>query len=157
MAPRRKTGGRKAGTPNKVNAATRDRIEAEGDPVGLLIAIAKGDPLKAAPVKDAADAVETYPTTDQRLNAARWLGERLVPPAKSRAVQFSMPSLEKPEDLPAAIDAVISAAAAGSLRLDEADTFISLIDSKRKALETADLAARVAALEEASQKAAGAR
>ena len=43
-----KTGGRKRGVANKVTAATRERIEREADPIGLLARIVRGEAIEAA-------------------------------------------------------------------------------------------------------------
>tara|TARA_B100000809_G_C14732210_1_gene385418 strand:+ start:13 stop:270 length:258 start_codon:yes stop_codon:yes gene_type:complete len=52
-----KTGGRQKGTPNRVNAASRDRIEQEADPIGFLIRIVRGEALEdEKPSLDGSDA-----------------------------------------------------------------------------------------------------
>ena len=63
-----KWGGRRAGTPNKVNVEVRSRIEVEADPVGFLIKVVKGRKVRGE-----------YPTTEQRMRAAEKLLGKIVP------------------------------------------------------------------------------
>ena len=79
-----KTGGRVRGTPNRVNAISRDFIISHGAPVEILCKIAKGEKIQAA--ADAASSSKRqgiYPTLDQRLAAARILASKIVPDLKS--------------------------------------------------------------------------
>ena len=55
-------------TPNRVNAASRDRIEQEADPIGFLIRIVRGEALE-----------DEKPSLDQRMNAARLLAGKVLP------------------------------------------------------------------------------
>ena len=72
-----KWGGRRAGTPNKVNIEIRSRIEVEADPVGFLIKVVKGRKVRGE-----------YPTTDQRMRAAEKLLGKIVPEVK--AIELSL-------------------------------------------------------------------
>ena len=79
-----KTGGRVKGTPNRVNAISRDFIISHGAPVEILCKIAKGEKIQAA--ADTASSSKRqgiYPTLDQRLAAARILASKIVPDLKS--------------------------------------------------------------------------
>ena len=67
-----KTGGRTRGTPNKINVATRQRIEDEADPIGFLCGITRGQDL---------DGVT--PTLEQRMAAAKILAEKVLPDLRS--------------------------------------------------------------------------
>ena len=82
-----KTGGRKKGIPNKISVATRERIQREADPIGFLIDVANGKAIKAAfPSKDdgtKTGTVQIYPTLDQRIEAAQYLGKKLMPDLKA--------------------------------------------------------------------------
>lgn len=77
-----KTGGRQKGTPNKVHADLRKRIEEEGDPVGFMLAVARGEiefdsrTVEGKPCK-------IKPNSDQRINAAKWLGDKILPSLKA--------------------------------------------------------------------------
>ena len=72
-----KWGGRRAGTPNKVNLDVRSRIEAEADPVGFLIKVVKGSKIRGE-----------NPSMAQRIRAAERLLAKVVPDLK--AVEMSI-------------------------------------------------------------------
>ena len=72
-----KTGGRAKGVPNRVNAATRDRIEQEADPIGFLIGVVCG-----------ADVDGEKPSLDQRMNAARLLAGKVLPDLRGIEMQL---------------------------------------------------------------------
>jgi Family of unknown function (DUF5681) len=79
--------------------------------------------------------------------AARMVLDRIVPPTRSRPVQFKLPTLTTAADLVAALGAILAAVAAGELTPDEGASVAVLIESKRKAIEIVDLETRVSALE----------
>jgi len=81
--------------------------------------------------------------------ALRLCIERIMP-RRERSLSIEMRRIERAHDLVAAVSDVIAAAAAGELTLPEAREFLALLESQRKALETADLAVRIEALEVAS-------
>lgn len=145
--PGERRGGRKKGVPNKANAATRARIQQEADPIGFLTGIMRGEPIKAAPIKDAPTASEVYPTVDQRVSAAKILADKMIPNAKSRPVRLDLPDLNKPEDLLSAVTAIVKAMAAGSVTPDEAAVIAGVLELKRRAVETVEIERRLAELE----------
>ena len=79
--------------------------------------------------------------------ALRLCLERIVPARKSRTLKFEVPSMERAEDLPAAMGAILDQVAEGSLFLDEAAALIGMLEAKRRAIETTDIEARLKALE----------
>ena len=81
--------------------------------------------------------------------ALRLCIERIIP-RRERSLSIDMPRIERAADLIHAVGDVIVAAAAGQLTLPEAREFLALLESQRKALETADLAVRIEALEVAA-------
>jgi hypothetical protein len=93
MAMGRKTGGRQKGSQNKVNVATRERIERECDPIGFMMRVVKGEAVEAAlPLKDERDRIEKvqiFPTVEQRIAAAEYLGRKVMPDLK--ATEISTP------------------------------------------------------------------
>ena len=95
-----KTGGRQKGTPNRVNAASRDRIEQEADPIGFLIRIVRGEALE-----------DEKPSLDQRMNAARLLAGKVLPDLRGIEMQLD-DHREKPvsEMTDAEIEAMLVAA-----------------------------------------------
>jgi Family of unknown function (DUF5681) len=56
---------------------------------------------------------------------------------------FERPAITSPADIPKPIDAVINAAGAGDLPLDDAEKVVGMIDSLRQAYETVSLAAQI--------------
>ena len=73
--------------------------------------------------------------------------EKLLPRPRGPAVEVELPRVERAADVVAAVAAVIEHASHGDLSLGEARAFLDLIEVQRKAVETADLAARLEALE----------
>jgi hypothetical protein len=59
-------------------------------------------------------------------------------------VELDLPTVDAAADLPKALSAVIAAMAAGEITPDEASAIASVIESKRKAIETEDLDRRLA-------------
>ncbi len=145
--PKKRRGGRQKGTPNKVTAATRERIEKEADPIGFLCSIVQGEALKVAPAKNGAEQVEMYPTMDQRLSAAQALARKVQPDAKDTTIQIDLPELKAADDAVAAAAAVLAALARGEITPNEAQAVSAVVESFRRAIETEDLEKRIAELE----------
>lgn len=82
------------------------------------------------------------------LTALRLCLERIVPPRKDGPVKVALPAIESPADIPAVTCALLDAVGKGQLTPSEAAALAALVEGHRKALETADLAERVAKLEE---------
>jgi hypothetical protein len=81
--------------------------------------------------------------------AQRLLLTRLVPAAQRRTVTFDLPKTETLSDIAPAHGALLQAVAAGTLTAEEARTTAAVLDAQRRAFETAELAERVARIEEA--------
>lgn len=84
--------------------------------------------------------------------ALRLCIDRVVPKVRSGAVELELPEMAKAADVVEAMGAVIAAAAAGELTLEEARQFAELLDAHRRAIETQDLAVKVQLLEAALQE-----
>lgn len=80
--------------------------------------------------------------------AGRMLLERIWPVRKGRGISFDLPEVQKAGDLPAAFAAVNRQVADGDLSPDEGALIGGLLEGHRKAIESNELAARIAALEE---------
>ena len=148
MAAGVKTGGRKKGTPNKVTGEIRARIQDEADPIGVLIQISQGEAVMGA--SDDGDGTETcgeYPTLDQRLHAAKWLGAKLLPDAKERFVKFKVGKIENPADALRAIGEALEAMGEGELTIGEARAACDVLNAYLRAFETNEMEERLAALE----------
>lgn len=140
--------GRKAGVPNKVNAATRARIEELSDPIAFLCSVARGDEIEAGDGESVAKK-KVRPTLDQRINASRWLADRLLPTAKTAMIEVDLPASDDAEGVLGAVGAVVAGVAAGEIAPDEGKLLADLLEAKRRAVETDDLGRRVAAIESA--------
>lgn len=84
-----------------------------------------------------------------------WAAEKVAPfvhprPAPmERTVQIELPDTSTPAGIDMALDAIIAAMGKGEISPNEGQSFISVIEARRKAIETSDLLARVEALEKA--------
>ncbi|MCZ6679426.1 MAG: DUF5681 domain-containing protein [Candidatus Poribacteria bacterium] len=98
---------------------------------------------------DAADVAEAVVKAAKEgdMTAARMILDRACPVPKSRRVKLKLPNIEQAEDASVALRTVIATMARGDISLDEASTICSVIEAKRKAIETVDLANRITALE----------
>ena len=143
--------GRPPGAPNKVNVATRERIEREADPVGFFIKVAAGEAIEAAvpigPDRDHTEKVKIYPTLEQRSQAQRVLINKLLPDAKSSPITIALPDVKTVDDVLVAHNAVVTAVASGQITPDVAETLSSILENRRKAIETVEFERRIAALE----------
>ena len=82
---------------------------------------------------------------DQR--AAEIVLSRVWPVRKGRPVTLAIPPITTAADIVAALGAVANAMAAGEVTPDEAASVASVLEVKRRSIETADLAARIEAIE----------
>jgi hypothetical protein len=85
---------------------------------------------------------------DGDLRAAEVLLRRLWPERKGRPVEVALPEVASAADVVRAHAAVVAATARGEVTPEEAQTICAVLEVQRKAIETAELEARVAALEE---------
>jgi len=122
--------GRPRGSSNRATVLAQSLLDADAEAiVRKVVRLAKeGDPV-----------------------ALRLCIERIMP-RRERSLSIDMRRIERAHDLVAAVSDVIAAAAAGELTLPEAREFLALLESQRKALETADLAVRIEALEVAASE-----
>ncbi len=84
---------------------------------------------------------------DGDATALRLCLERIAPPRKDAPVQFNLPRIETARDAATAAGAVLEAVAEGELTPTEGAHIMGLVETFRRALETSELEARVAALE----------
>ena len=66
---------------------------------------------------------------------------------KGRPVTLQLPSIKTAQDVVAAVGVVADAVGAGDITPDEGQAVASILEAKRKAIETVDLESRVAELE----------
>ena len=83
------------------------------------------------------------------MTAARMILDRVVPAPKDRYLSMSitLPDTNTPEGINAAQGVIVAAVAAGDMLPSEGAALSALVEAQRRAAETNDLAARIAALE----------
>lgn len=82
------------------------------------------------------------------LMAAKIILDRLIPPAKERPVNVDLPDTKTAQGIAAAQDAILQAVAGGDLLPGEGQTLSVILEGKRRAIETQELADRITKLEE---------
>jgi hypothetical protein len=80
--------------------------------------------------------------------AMRIVIDRLCPPRRERTISLDLPSIKSATDLIAAAAALTDATAAGDITPSEAASLSTLVGNVAKAVETVEIAARLAKLEE---------
>jgi hypothetical protein len=107
----------------------------------LLDKMAEGD------AANVLQAVINRATTKGDMTAAAMVLARVWPPRKGRPVTFDLPSLATAADLARALGSVAQAVGNGVLTPEEGQAVGAVLEMQRKAIESAELEARVAALE----------
>lgn len=82
------------------------------------------------------------------MQAMKLIIERIIPPARENPVELQLPALTDAEACSLAQAKIVTAVTNGQLMCSEANAISSLVENRRKALETYDLANRLSALEE---------
>lgn len=82
------------------------------------------------------------------MTAARLILERLVPPAKERPIAIELPPTSDAQGVADAQALVIATLGSGGLLPGEAATIMSMLEARRKGIETVELEARIKSLEE---------
>jgi hypothetical protein len=80
--------------------------------------------------------------------ALRIVMDRLCPPRRERTISLAMPSIKSAADLITAAAALTDATAAGDITPGEAASLSTLVGNVAKAIETVEIVARLAKLEE---------
>jgi hypothetical protein len=80
--------------------------------------------------------------------ALRIVMDRLCPPRRERTISLAMPSIKSAADLITAAAALTDATAAGDITPSEAASLSTLVGNVAKAIETVEIVARLARLEE---------
>lgn len=73
--------------------------------------------------------------------------KRLLSHRAGQWIQLELPASDTPRGVLGAVDVTLAAAGRGEISLEHADALVRLLETKRKALETVDLALRVERLE----------
>jgi Family of unknown function (DUF5681) len=122
--------GRRPGARNRTCALALKLMDADAEPVILSL-------INAAKSGDVA--------------AIKLVLERVAPLPRNRPVHFFVPPIETAADLGEAMGAMLQAAANGELTPDEAVSIASLIETRRRTIETIELEARITALEQSRE------
>jgi len=118
--------GRKAGSRNKVTALAEKLLEDDSkEVVEAVVKAAKGGDM----------------------TAARLVLERIAPVRRGRSIVLSLPKIKDAADVGDAISVVIEAMGRGELSAEEAQAVASVVEIRRRAIETTDHEARLKALE----------
>ena len=111
--------------------------------------LASLDALGAEAAREVLAATVTAAKRDNS-RAAELILARVWPARKGRPVTLpELPAIETPADLARALGTVAEAVASGAITPDEGQAVAAVLEAQRRAVETADLAERVARLEEA--------
>ena len=133
-----KTGGRQKGTPNKATAEVRALASEYGPAAIKELATLAGVVAGATPAQS-----ETARISAIGMLIERGYGRSLA----GRSIQIDLPDTATPQGVADALDRVIQATACGDLTPGEANDFCSILNSKRRAIELADIEVRLAKLE----------
>lgn len=138
ISVKKQSGGRfqpgRSGNPRGKPKGARNRVLAALDRIGEEAA---ADVLRKA--------VDAALAGDAR--AIELILSRTWPARRGRPVRLALPALDTAADLPAALASVAAAVARGEVTPDEGQAVGALLEAHRRAIETADLDARLAALE----------
>jgi hypothetical protein len=80
-------------------------------------------------------------------NARRLVLDRIWPVRKGRAVSLNLPQISTASDVVTALGLIAEAVGAGEITPDEGTAVAAVLETKRRAIETAELDARITALE----------
>jgi hypothetical protein len=123
-----------------------------GKPRGLRhAALLALDAIGTKASKDIMAAVVTA-AKGGNMRAADILLRRLWPERKGRPVQMHLPAIMAPSDIVAALAAVADAVAAGELSPEEGAAVAGILEAQRRAVETVQMEARIAALEQSRER-----
>ncbi len=84
---------------------------------------------------------------DNDFRALKFLLDRLVPPKRSPLISIDLPDTRTAQDVLAAFSAIEESLRCGEITIDELQVVTDFLETKRRVIEDADLADRVANLE----------
>jgi hypothetical protein len=124
-----------------------------GNPAGKLPGTRHRATLAAEALLDGEGEALTRKAIEMALEgdgvALRLCLDRLLPPRKDRPLRIDLPRLESSADISKALAVLAQAVAEGELTPLEANAIGTLLEGHRRAIETTELEARIAVLEEA--------
>ena len=138
--PGERRGGRKPGVPNKATAEIR-RLAREHGP---------------GAIQELARLSKEAQSEQARISACNALLDRAYGRSQaSQPIELDLPDTSTIDGVTRSLTAILEATAAGRLTPPEAQSLSSVIETQRKAIETAELAARIERLEEAVARRVG--
>lgn len=120
--------GQPQGSRNKATIALQALLDGEGEAITRV-------------------AVERAKRGDS--TALRLCLERLIPEKRDRTVQLNFVSIETTTGVAQALDTLLQAVGSGEITPGEASTLASVLEARRRVIETQELEQRIAKLEEA--------
>ncbi len=83
------------------------------------------------------------------IQALRLCLDRILPARKDRPISLTLPEVRSAKEVPVAIGAVLASVAEGQLTPSEGQALASMLETQKRAIETAELEQRVEAVEAA--------
>ena len=83
------------------------------------------------------------------IQALRLCLDRILPARKDRPISLTLPEVRSAKEVPIAIGAVLASVADGQLTPSEGQALASMLETQKRAIETAELEQRVEAVEAA--------
>ena len=83
------------------------------------------------------------------IQALRLCLDRILPARKDRPISLTLPEVRSAKEVPVAIGAVLASVADGQLTPSEGQALASMLETQKRAIETAELEQRVEAVEAA--------
>jgi DNA-directed RNA polymerase specialized sigma24 family protein len=87
------------------------------------------------------------------MTALRLCLDRVAPARRDRPVSIELPPIDSAADHPPALAAILQSVVDGEITPSEAQALSSVLAEHRKAIETVEIEARIAALEEGTNHA----
>ena len=135
MAKGTKTGGRKAGVPNKATAEIRSLAREHGP----------------AAIAELARLAKEAQSEQARIAACNALLDRAYGRSQtSQPIEIDLPDISTLDGITKALTTIITVTAEGKLTPAEAHCLSGVIETQRKAIETAELENRIKLLEQAA-------
>jgi len=135
---------------SRKNGRNTDGTFAEGNPGKSKGTLHRATRAAANLIEGEAEAI-TRKAIDAALGgdmaAMRLCMDRISPPRKYRSIEIALPKVETAANVTTAHTVVIEAMARGDVTPDEASTIASVLEAKRRSIETCELEARMVALE----------
>lgn len=85
---------------------------------------------------------------DGDMTAARIVVDRIAPVRKGRPINLALPKVETADDVASAMATIVGAMAEGKITPEEATVAASVLEARRRAIETTDFERRLSEIED---------